>query len=122
MALPSRADAAMKLLGYAGAVVSVAAGVVGFLFPRRVSRVVGLQIPGPLGVSEFRATYGGLFIGGGIAVLLLDSAEATRVLGCGWAGAFVARAISIMIDRSRSKENVAGLAIEAAVAMLLLLG
>jgi hypothetical protein len=55
-------------------------------------------------------------------VLIIGSSDAARVLGAAWAGAFVARAISVIIDRSRSKENIAGLAIEAAVAALLLLG
>ena len=111
----------MNPLGYIGAIISVAAGLLGFLWPNHVSKVVGLRIPGPLGISEFRATYGGLFIGGGLAVLVIQSGDAATVLGCGWAGAFFARAISLLIDKSRSKENVAGLLIEAAMAALLLL-
>ena len=112
----------MNALGYIGALVSTIAGLVGFLWPNRVSKVVGLRLPGLLGVSEFRATYGGLFIGGGLAVLILRSDEAATVLGCGWGGAFIARAVSLVIDKSRSKANVAGLVIEAVVAGLLLLG
>lgn len=42
------------------------------------------------------------------------------VLGAAWGGAFVARAISVVVDSSRSKENEDGLAIEAAVAALFL--
>ena len=111
----------VNLVGYIGAIVSVIAGVLGLLFPRQVSKVVGLQIPGLLGMSEFRATYGGLFIGGGVAVLAIRNGDAATVLGCGWGGAFVARAVSVVVDKSRSKENVAGLIIEATVAALLLL-
>ena len=111
----------MNVLGFIGASISIIAGLLGFLWPNRVSKVVGLKIPSALGVSEFRATYGGLFIGGGLAVLVIQSGEAAAVLGCGWAGAFFARAISLLIDKSRSKENVAGLVIEAAMAALLLL-
>ena len=86
-----------------------------------MSKVIGLRLPGPLGVSEFRATYGGLFIGGGLAVVLVQSGDAAAVLGTAWAGAFIARAISVVIDKSRSKENLAGLVIEATTAALLLL-
>ena len=111
----------MNALGYIGAVISVIAGILGLLWPKQVSKVVGLNIPGQLGVSEFRATYGGLFIGGGLAALLLQSGDAATVLGSGWAGACVARAISIVVDKSRSKENMAGLVIEAVMASLLLL-
>jgi len=102
--------------------MSVAAGMLGFLWPQQVSKAIGLGLPSQLAISEFRATYGGLFMGAGVAVLIIGSSDAARVLGAAWAGAFVARAISVIIDRSRSKENIAGLAIEAAVAALLLLG
>lgn len=111
----------MNILGFIGASISVIAGLLGFFLPTRVSKVIGLGISSTLGVSEFRATYGGLFISGGLAVLVIQSGDAATVLGCGWAGAFFARAISLLIDKSRSKENVAGLVIEAAMAALLLL-
>jgi hypothetical protein len=111
----------MNALGYIGAVLSVLAGVMGLLWPRPVSARIGLALPSALGVSEFRATYGGLFIGAGAAVLFSGSATAATVLGAAWGGAFVARALSVVIDRSRSKDNVAGLVIEAVMAALLLL-
>jgi hypothetical protein len=99
----------------------VLAGVMGLLWPRPVSARIGLALPSPLGLSEFRATYGGLFIGAGGAVLVSGSTTAATVLGAAWGGAFVARALSVVIDRSRSKENAAGLVIEATMAALLLL-
>ena len=105
-----------------GAAISVAAGVLGFLWPHQVSKTIGLGLPSRLALSEFRATYGGLFVGAGVAVLVIGSSDAARVLGAAWAGAFIARALSVVIDRSRSRENIAGLIIEAAVAALLLIG
>lgn len=36
-------------------------------------------------------------------------------------GAFIARAVSVVVDRSRSKDNIVGLVIEAAVAASLIL-
>ena len=74
-----------------------------------------------LGQSEVRATYGGLFIGAGVAVVLIASSDAALVLGVAWAGAFIARAISFVIDKSRTKENIAGLLIEGVMAALLIL-
>ena len=112
----------MNTFATIGAGISVAAGVLGFIWPHRVSKVIGLGLPSQLAISEFRATYGGLFIGAGVAVLMIGSGDAARVLGAAWAGACIARAVSVVIDRSRSKENIAGLAIEATVAVLLLLG
>ena len=112
----------MNTFATVGAGVSVAAGVLGLLWPQQVSRTIGLGLPSQLAVSEFRATYGGLFMGAGVAVLIIGSTDAARVRGAAWAGAFIARAASVVIDRSRSKENIAGLIIEAAVAALLILG
>ena len=111
----------MNALGYIGAIISIVAGWLGLIWPKQVSRIIGLQIPGRLGTSEVRATYGGLFIGAGLAVALIASGDAALVLGAAWAGAFIARAISFVIDKSRTKENVAGLVIEGVMAALLIL-
>jgi hypothetical protein len=109
------------ITGYIGAAISIVAGLLGLMWPAHVSRTIGLEIPGRLGTAEVRATYGGLFIGMGIAVVLVASRDAALVLGAAWAGAFIARAVSFVIDRSRSRENVAGLVIEGTIAALLLL-
>ena len=106
----------MNAMGYIGAIISIVAGCLGLIWPKQVSRTIGLQIPGRLGQSEVRATYGGLFIGAGVAVVLIASSDAALVLGAAWAGAFIARAISFVIDKSRTKENVAGLVIEGVIA------
>ena len=111
----------MNATGYVGAIISIVAGCLGLNWPKEVSRAVGLQIPGRLGTSEVRATYGGLFIGAGLAVILIANSDAALVLGAAWAGAFIARAISFVIDNSRTKENMAGLAIEGVMAVLLIL-
>ncbi len=73
------------------------------------------------GTTGVRATYGGLFIGAGLAVTLIATSDAALALGATWAGAFIARAISFVIDASRTKENVAGLVIEGVMAALLIL-
>lgn len=105
-----------------GASVTIFAGLIGLIWPQRVSRVIGFALPGKLGVSEFRATYGGLFIGAGAAVLAVGSADVALVLGVAWLGAFTGRVVSLVVDRSFSKENLVGCAIELAVGGLLVLG
>lgn len=111
----------MNAMGYVGAIISIVAGCLGLIWPKQVSQTIGLRIPGRLGTSEVRATYGGLFIGAGTAVVLIGNSDAALVLGAAWAGAFVARAISFVIDKSRTKENIAGLVIEGVMAVLLIL-
>jgi len=111
----------MSWSAYLGATLSFAAGLLGLLFPGPVSRTVGVALPGRLGTSEFRATYGGFFLGAGSAVLLLASREAAFVLGLAWLGAAAARLLSVVVDRSRSRRNVAGLVIELVIGVLLIL-
>lgn len=111
----------MSWAAYLGAAISVMAGMLGLLFPMRVSRVIGVSLPARLGVSEFRATYGGLFIGAGTAVLVIGSREAALVLGLAWLGAFAARLLSVAVDRSTSRENMAGLVVELVIGALLVL-
>ncbi len=41
------------------------------------------------------------------------------MLGFAWLGAFAARLLSVVVDRSTSRENLAGLAIELAVGLML---
>lgn len=110
----------MNTFGYIGAAITVFGGVVGLLFPDRVSRIIGLRLDGRLGRSEFRATYGGLFLAAGVAAIVIDSPDATLLLACTWFGAAGGRSISAVIDRSWSKENVAGIAVEVVVGSLLL--
>lgn len=112
----------MQFPAILGASVSVLAGLLGLIWPQQVSKVIGLELPGRLGVSEFRATYGGLFIGAGVAVLAIGTADAALVLGAAWLGAFAGRVVSLVIDRNASKENLAGCAIELVVGGLLVLG
>ena len=52
----------MMLLPNCGAVVTVMLGCLGLLFPKAVGRVLGIEPDRPLGISEFRATYGGFFL------------------------------------------------------------
>jgi hypothetical protein len=53
--------------------------------------------------------------------VLIASSDAALVLGAAWAGAFGARVISIVVDKSRTKENIAGLLSEGVMAALLIL-
>ena len=110
----------MNILGYIGAGITILGGVVGLIFPTQVSRTIGLSLSGRLGRSEFRATYGGLFLAAGIAAIAINSRGATLLLACAWFGAAAGRSISAVIDRSWSKENMAGIIIELTTGSLLI--
>jgi hypothetical protein len=110
------------LLAPAGALASALLGALGLCAPLRAARMVGLSPLGARGVSELRATYGGLFLGLGLAALLWQQPAAYGVAGTAWLGAAVARLASIVLDRSVSALNIGGVALEAVIGALLLAG
>lgn len=105
----------MTLLANCGAVVTAVLGCFGLLFPSAVSRVLGIQPDGPLGISEVRATYGGFFLCLGIGCFVAQSPSAFAVVGAAWCAAAAARVLSLAVDGSRSWQNVVGILFEASV-------
>lgn len=95
-------------------------GCLGLLFPKQVSRVLAIRPEGPRGISEVRATYGGFFLCLGLGCLVTQSDTAFLVAGSAWLGAAIARLISVVADKSLTRENIMGLLFEATVGLMLL--
>ena len=110
----------MMLLPNCGAVVTAMLGFLGLLFPSAVGRVLGIQLDRPLGVSEFRATYGGFFLCLGIGCLLAQSVPTFTVVGAAWCAAALARIVSFAVDGSRTWHNLAGVGFEAGIGLAML--
>jgi hypothetical protein len=110
----------MMLLPNCGAVVTVMLGCLGLLFPRAVGRVIGIEPDGPLGISEFRATYGGFFLCLGIGCLVAQSVQVFTVVGAAWCAAALARMMSYAVDSSRTAHNLAGVGVEAGIGLAML--
>lgn len=83
------------------------------------------------GFAEFRATYGGVFLGlhlvalvmsgaylfGGEYVIGVAATGAAAALGAGWAGACIGRLLAIWRDGARTRFNYMSVGVEAAVAL-----
>lgn len=110
----------MMLLPSCGAMVTAMLGCLGLLFPKRAGRVLGIQPDGALGISEFRATYGGLFLCLGIGCLVAQSVQVFTVVGAAWCAAAFARIISYAVDSSRTAHNLAGVGVEAGIGLAML--
>lgn len=110
----------MMLLPNCGAVVTAVLGCLGLLFPSAVGRVLGLEPDKPLGISEFRATYGGFFLCLGIGCLLAQSVPAFTVVGAAWCAAALTRIVSFVVDGSRTWQNLAGVGFEAGIGLAML--
>lgn len=106
-------------------------GARGLLDPRRASRLVRLQADEQGGgFAEFRATYGGVFLGlHGMALLLtlywlMSSAPSIGSIAAGaslpiaaaWAGAAFGRIVSMWRDKTDTHFNRISAGVEAAVA------
>ena len=92
----------MMLLPTCGAAVTVALGCLGLIFPGTVSRILGLQPTGPLGIAEIRATYGGFFMCLGVGCLVAQSVPVFTAAGAAWCAAAITRIASSFVDRSLS--------------------
>jgi hypothetical protein len=104
-----------------GALLTAALGLMGLVAPRVASRFVSLEPAGRIGISELRATYGGLFLGLGGFALASQAPAAFAAAGVAWLCAGAGRLLSVLIDRSRDAKNVAGIAFELGIGALLLL-
>jgi hypothetical protein len=112
----------VEAMGTTGALGTLMLGLFGLVAPRRAARMVGLVPDGIRGISELRATYGGLFAAMGLACLLLQDPAAYGVAACAWLGAATARLVSLVVDRNVSWLNVGGVALEALLGALLWTG
>jgi hypothetical protein len=110
------------MLATIGALITIGLGVLGAIAPHLAARLVSIAPVGGLGVSEIRATYGGLFIALGGACLVLDSPSAYAVAGIAWLGAASMRLPSLFLDKGAFPRAIGGAAVEALPGVLLLTG
>jgi hypothetical protein len=104
---------------YAGALITLALGLLGLFAPTRLARLVSITPVGRVGVSEIRATYGGLFTALALTALIAQERALFGVVGAGWAGIAAGRLWSFWRDASRERRNVIALLMELGVAYLL---
>lgn len=110
------------MLSVIGALVCAAMGLLGVLAPGKAAKLVSIQPVGGLGVSEIRATYGGLFFAMGVTCLVVQEPSAYLVAGASWAGAGLLRFPSLLLDSGSFPKALGGAMIELTVGLLLLTG
>ncbi len=112
----------LEILNMLGAAGTIVMGCIGLFFPKRAAVIVGLEPNTTAGRSEFRASFGGLFIGLGVVPLLSMEPIAFAVAGAAWALTAIGRVVSIFADQASSPTNWGGVGFELAFAVLLLVG
>jgi hypothetical protein len=109
----------LRVLQIIACAATVLTGLLALVRPRSVRGFTGLNPEGPRGISEVRAVLGGLFIALGAAPLALGAGAAYAMLGIGYLGIALVRAVSIVADRSYARSNWISLAVEIVLGVLL---
>ena len=108
------------LLANIGAVLTLMLGLIGLVFPDRTASLVRLSARTHPERGEFRALYGGLFVGLAAVPLLTQSPAAFITVGAAWLGATLARAAGLLLDPELSKKQWRAVAFEGGIGALCL--
>jgi hypothetical protein len=110
----------VMILQWIAALGTVMTGLLALVKPSATYAFIGLSAEGSRGVSEIRSIFGGLFIALGLAPFFLGEA-AYQMLGIAYLGIALARAFSIVFDRSYANSNLISLVIEVIFGVVLIL-
>jgi hypothetical protein len=111
----------MEIIKIIAALATVATGLLAAIKPGAIPGFTGLTAAGPRGISEIRTSFGGLFIGLGLAPFILSVPAAYTMLGIMYLAMALLRGISIVVDKSREQSNIISLVVEIAFGAILVL-
>jgi hypothetical protein len=104
-----------------GALVTLGLGILGLVRPAAAAALARVEPRGAMGLSEIRATYGGLFAALGAFALVAQDMVAFTMLGAAWIGAAAARLVSTFVDGAREPLNYGGVLFEGGIGLLLMM-
>lgn len=111
----------VDILNIVAALLTIGFGAFGFLAPRYTAAALDLATTDTtMGLSEMRASVGGLFVVAGCAALILAAPMAYAMLGFAYAGAALGRAVSLVLDSPPLGKVLVFGGIEAALAVWLI--
>lgn len=111
----------LETLNVLSAILTIGFGLFGFVAPRYTATALDLApTTSTMGLSEMRASVGGLFVVAGSAALWLDHPLAFAMLGFAFAGAALGRLLSLLLDAPPVRKVLVFGGIEAALALWLL--
>ena len=110
----------MTVLANIGAGLTLVLGLMGLVLPDRTAALIRLSARTYPERGEFRALYGGLFIGLGAVPLLTQSHAAFATAGMAWLGATLARMLSLRLDPALPKKQWLAVAFEGGIGLLCL--
>ena len=111
----------IDVLNIFAALLTIGFGLFGFLAPRYTAGALDLApTSSTMGLSEMRASVGGLFVVAGAAAIWLNAPLAYAMIGFAFAGAATGRVLSLIFDKPPVQKVLVFGGIEAALAAWLL--
>jgi hypothetical protein len=102
--------------------ITLAFGVFSFIAPKKSAASVFFTLSSSRAVAEYRIGFGGMLIGICGWIMYSNAPAAIKALGFIWAGAAVARAASLLIDKPKPDNFfIAALGFEMVMAACLLI-
>ncbi len=112
----------VNTLNIIAALLTIGFGLFGFLAPAYTAAALDLApTKSNMGLSEMRASVGGLFVVAGLAALWLGTPTAYAMLGFAFAGAALGRAVSLVLDDPPFTKVIVFGGVELALALWLIL-
>lgn len=110
------------ILNILAALLTIGFGLFGFIAPRYTASALDLApTKSTMGLSEMRASVGGLFVAAGLAAVILNAPLAYAMIGFAFAGATCGRVLSLIFDKPPVQKVLIFGGIEAGLATWLLL-
>ena len=107
----------IEILNLIAALLTIGFGLFGFLAPRYTAAALDLApTTSTMGLSEMRASVGGLFVVAGGAAIWLDQPPGYAMIGFAFLGAALGRVLSLIFDAPPVKKVLVFCGIEAALA------
>jgi hypothetical protein len=111
----------MDTVNLISALLTIGFGLFGFLAPRYTAAALDLEpTTSTMGLSEMRASVGGLFVVAGLAALWINQPLAFAMIGFAFAGATLGRVLSLIFDKPPVRKVLIFGGIEAALALALI--
>ena len=108
----------IDILNICAALLTIAFGLFGFVAPRYTASALDLApTDSTMGLSEMRASVGGLFVVAGVAAIWINAPLAYAMIGFAFAGAALGRGLSLAFDKPPVAKVIVFGGIEAALAL-----
>lgn len=88
----------MPILKIIAALINIAFGLYSILQAEQLASASGFRLASPRGRAELRISFGGFFLGFGLAALILNDPAAYRLLGIGYLFAAGTRLLQLFME------------------------